>query len=81
MRTSGRTKRELAISAAQLGTVAAQVRCEADHRCLTDQEAEELQAIGRRLEEIAESLFTQAQPGAGRTVFDLDVDKRLRATR
>lgn len=79
MRTAGRTKRELAISAAQIGTVAAQVRFEADHRCLTDQEQDKLQAIGRRLEEIAESLFTQAQPGAGRTVFNLNVNKRLRA--
>jgi len=77
VRTSGKTKRELAVSAALIGAAAAQVRCEADHECMTDQEAEELHAIGRRLEAIAESLFDQAQPGAGRTLFDLAVLERL----
>lgn len=79
MRTSGRTKRELAITAALLGQCGAQVRCEAEHPAITEQEAEELEAIGRRLMEISESLFDQSQPGVGRTVFDLEVAKRLEA--
>lgn len=77
MRTSRKTKRELAVSAALIDSYAAQIQCEADHECLTEQEAAELHAIGRRLQEIAESLFEQAEPGAGRIVFDLAVDDRL----
>ena len=77
MRTTGKTKRELAVSAALLGAAAAEVRCQADHECLTEQESEELHAIGRRIEEISASLFDQSQPGVGRIVFDLTVARRL----
>ena len=66
MRTAGKTKRELAVTAALLGMVGAEVRCDAEHECLdTDENREysvELEAIGRRLEDIAEILFDRAQP-------------------
>lgn len=70
MRSSGRTKRELAVSAALIGAAAAQVMAEAEHACITDQENDELEAIGRRLHAIAGDLFDQSLPGRSRTVYE-----------
>ena len=67
MRSTGKTKRELAVSAALIGMAGAQVRCEAEADVLyhVDENREysiELEEIGQRLEAIAEILFDRSQP-------------------
>ncbi len=81
MRSTAKSKRELAVEAALIGVIAAQVRCEAEADVVTQQEADELDWIGRRLHEIAESMYDQSQPGVARVVFSLDVAHRMAALR
>lgn len=60
MRTPRKTKREMAVSAAILDVLAAQVLSECDHECIPKEMADDLELIGQELRNMSTALFVAA---------------------